>query len=151
MPGTSSTRSTRFAREPNSPTHLAAVFSPTPGMLGRLSEGSPRSAAKSGYWAGVSAYLACTDSGVNRVMSETPLTGYSTVTSGVTSWIASRSPVQMRTVMPCAVARVVRVAMTSSASKFTAVSDGIRSAPSTSRTSSTWPLNSSGALDRLAL
>ena len=43
--------------EPYSRTHLAAVFSPTPGMFGRLSLGSPRSAAKSGYCAGVEAVL----------------------------------------------------------------------------------------------
>ena len=54
LPLTSSTRSVSSASEPNSRTHLAAVFSPTPGMLGRLSLGSPRSAAKSGYWVGVS-------------------------------------------------------------------------------------------------
>ena len=57
LPLTSSTRSTSAASEPNSATHLAAVFSPTPGMPGRLSLGSPRSAAKSGYWAGVSPYF----------------------------------------------------------------------------------------------
>ena len=33
------------ASDPNSRTHFAAVFSPTPGIEGRLSEGSPRSAA----------------------------------------------------------------------------------------------------------
>ena len=47
---------------------------------------------------------------------ETPRTGYSSVTVSVTSWKASRSPVQMTTSMPCSVAWVVRVAMTSSAS-----------------------------------
>ena len=57
LPLTSSTRSTSSASEPNSVTHLAAVFSPTPGMLGRLSLGSPRRAAKSGYWAGVRPYF----------------------------------------------------------------------------------------------
>ena len=36
-----------------------------------------------------------------RASSETPLTGYSTVTSSLTSWSASRSPVQMSTCMPC--------------------------------------------------
>ena len=51
------------SRLPNSRIHLAAVFSPTPGMPGRLSHGSPRSAAKSGYCAGVSPYLASTSSG----------------------------------------------------------------------------------------
>lgn len=45
LPLTSSARSSRASREPNSRTHFAAVFSPMPGMLGRLSDGSPRSAA----------------------------------------------------------------------------------------------------------
>ena len=36
-----------FSNEPFSTIHLAAVFSPTPGTEGKLSLGSPRSAAKS--------------------------------------------------------------------------------------------------------
>ena len=44
--------------------HCAAVFGPTPGIPGRLSEVSPTSAASSGYRAGVTAYLASTASGV---------------------------------------------------------------------------------------
>ena len=75
LPFTSSTRSTSVASEPNSRTHLAAVFSPTLGMLGRLSDGSPRSAAKSGYCTGVRPYFASTSSGVNRVSSDTPRFG----------------------------------------------------------------------------
>ena len=66
LPFTSSTRSTSASSEPYSTIHLAAVFSPTDGILGRLSLGSPRSAAKSGYCAGVSPYLSCTASGVIR-------------------------------------------------------------------------------------
>ncbi|COW59362.1 Uncharacterised protein [Mycobacterium tuberculosis] len=54
---------------------MAAVFSPTPGMPGRLSLGSPRSAAKSGYCLGVSPYFSTTASGVKRVSSLTPLRG----------------------------------------------------------------------------
>ena len=42
----------RVSRSPYSLTSLAAVFSPTPGTPGRLSEGSPRSAASSGYFSG---------------------------------------------------------------------------------------------------
>ncbi len=49
--------SSRCMKIPSSPPYveisLAAVFSPTPGTPGRLSLGSPRSAAYSGYWAGV--------------------------------------------------------------------------------------------------
>ena len=59
LPFTSSTRFTRFSSEPNSTIHFVAVFSPTPGIDGRLSLGSPRRAAKSGYWAGVSPYFSC--------------------------------------------------------------------------------------------
>ncbi|SLI40586.1 Uncharacterised protein [Mycobacteroides abscessus subsp. abscessus] len=45
LPLTVSTLSTSVARSPYSRIHFAAVFSPTPGMPGRLSLGSPRSAA----------------------------------------------------------------------------------------------------------
>ena len=75
LPLTVSTCSASALSEPNSRTHFAAVFSPTPGMFGRLSLGSPRSAAKSGYCAGVRPYFSCTASGVNRVMSLTPRRG----------------------------------------------------------------------------
>ncbi|COZ18715.1 Uncharacterised protein [Mycobacterium tuberculosis] len=44
-------------------------------MPGRLSLGSPRSAAKSGYCLGVSPYFSTTASGVKRVSSLTPLRG----------------------------------------------------------------------------
>ncbi len=75
LPLTSSARSTSSANDPNWVIHLAAVFSPTPGMPGRLSDGSPRRAAKSGYCCGVSPYFSSTFSGVKRVSSETPLVG----------------------------------------------------------------------------
>ena len=58
---------------------------------------------------------------------------------------------QIITSMPSASARVVRVAITSSASKFSAVSTSMRSAPSTSLISSTWPLKSAGEVDLFAL
>ena len=48
LPLTSPTRSTSSASEPNSTIHLDAVFSPTPGMLGRLSLGSPRTRGEVG-------------------------------------------------------------------------------------------------------
>ncbi|SHT68894.1 Uncharacterised protein [Mycobacteroides abscessus subsp. abscessus] len=67
--------STSSWSDPYSRIHLDAVFSPTPGIPGRLSLGSPRSAAKSGYWEGVSPYFSTTASGVNRVRSLTPLRG----------------------------------------------------------------------------
>lgn len=112
--------------------HFAAVFSPTPGMPGRLSEGSPRRAAKSGYWAGVNPYFSNTFSGVKRVSSETPLVGYSTVVCSLTSWKESRSPVTISTSKPSASAWVARVAITSSASK---PSTAKRAAPIASRSS----------------
>ena len=45
LPGTSSTWATSSSSEPNCRIHFAAVFSPTPGIPGRLSDGSPRRAA----------------------------------------------------------------------------------------------------------
>ena len=42
----------RASRSPYSLISLAAVFSPTPGTPGRLSDGSPRSAASNGYFVG---------------------------------------------------------------------------------------------------
>ena len=55
--------------------HLAAVFSPTPGIDGKLSLGSPRNAAKSGYCSGVIPYFSETASGVMRAISLTPRFG----------------------------------------------------------------------------
>lgn len=75
LPLTSSARATSCSKEPNWLIHFAAVFSPTPGIPGRLSDGSPRRAAKSGYCCGVSPYFSSTFSGVKRVSSETPLVG----------------------------------------------------------------------------
>ena len=81
--------------------HLVAVFSPTLGTDGRLSLGSPRRAAKSGYWAGVRPYFASTAAGVIRARSETPLRGYRTVVSSSTSWNVSRSPLMISVSNPC--------------------------------------------------
>ena len=49
FPPTLSTLEINSLSDPYSMIHLAAVFSPTPGIDGRLSLGSPRRAAKSGY------------------------------------------------------------------------------------------------------
>ena len=68
-----------FSRLPYSAIHFAAVFSPTPGIDGKLSLGSPRKAAKSGYCAGVNPYFSITASGVIRARSVTPRFGYKTV------------------------------------------------------------------------
>ena len=63
--------SSTWSKTPSSPPYivisLAAVFSPTPGTPGRLSLGSPRSAAYSGY---------CAD--VTPVRSTIPASSYST-------------------------------------------------------------------------
>ena len=85
-------------------------------MPGRLSLGSPRSAAKSGYCAGVSPYFSLTVAGVKRVISVMPRLVISTVTRSETSWSTSRSPLTMSTSMSCAAACVASVAMRSSAS-----------------------------------
>ena len=69
----------------------------------------------------------------------------------MTSWNASRSPEQISTSKPSASACVVSVPMTSSASKPSFSTVAMHSAASTSLTSATWPENSSGDLDRLAL
>ena len=53
--------------------------------------------------------------------------------------------------MPAAVAWVVTVAMTSSASNPSTIIDGMRSASRTSRISVTWPRKSSGVSLRPAL
>ena len=65
---------------------------------------------------GPTPYFASTASGVIRARSDTPLTGYSTVTWSETSCSVSRSPEQISTSIPLSTAWVVRVAMTSSAS-----------------------------------
>ena len=67
--------------DPYSAIHFVAVFSPTPGIEGKLSLGSPRSAAKSGYCSGVSPYFSKTAEGVISANSLTPFFGYKTVTS----------------------------------------------------------------------
>ena len=104
------------ARLPYWRIHFCAVFSPTPGTPGRLSDGSPRSAAKSGYCAGVRPYFSFTASGVKRCSVDTPRMGYSTVVESLTSCSASRSPVTMKVSKPSGRASVAKVAMMSSAS-----------------------------------
>ena len=151
LPLTSPTRSTSSASEPNSTIHLDAVFSPTPGMLGRLSLGSPRRAAKSGYWAGVRPYFSISSPGVNRVVSVTPRAVFSTVTRSLMSWNASRSPVTITTSMSSAAAWVASVAMRSSASYPASDTRGMPSASSTSKIRLSWLRKSAGVSRRLAL
>ena len=75
LPPTLSTFDKSSCSDPYSTTHFAAVFSPTPGIDGKLSLGSPRRAAKSGYCAGDIPYFSCTASGVIRAKSLTPRFG----------------------------------------------------------------------------
>ena len=117
FPPTESIFSINFSRLPYSAIHFAAVFSPTPGIEGKLSLGSPRKAAKSGYCAGVNPYFSMTASGVIRARSVTPRFGYKTVVFELISWKESRSPVQIKTSNPSDSARLASVAMMSSASK----------------------------------
>ena len=151
LPLTSSTRLTRSSSEPNSLTHLVAVFSPTPGMPGRLSLGSPRMAAKSGYCWGVSPYFSSTAAGVKRDMSVMPRRVIRTVTWSSTSCSTSRSPVTISTSMPSFSARVASVAITSSASNPAALSRAMPSASSTSKIRLSWLRKSSGRLPPVRL
>ncbi len=70
----SSSRARRVSRSPYWLTSLAAVFSPTPGTPGRLSEGSPRRAARSAYGSGGTP-VRCFDAGlvVEGVVAHPPL------------------------------------------------------------------------------
>ena len=61
-----------FFTDPKCRSSALRRVSPSPGMPGRLSLGSPRSAANSGYCAGVRPYFSSTASGVILRMSETP-------------------------------------------------------------------------------
>ena len=103
--------------EPYSRTHFAAVFSPTPGMPGRLSLGSPRSAAKSGYCAGLRPYFASHLLGrePGHLAHAAPRVQHGDV---VVDQLAARRGRRCRSARRCpaAVACVVTVAMTSSAS-----------------------------------
>ena len=98
---------------------LAAVFSPMPGTPGRLSLGSPRSAAYSGYCAGVTPG-ALDDAGlvVERVVGDAALVvEHLDVRVVRRAGTQSRSPVTITTSMPVGRgAASASVAMTSSAS-----------------------------------
>ena len=120
-------------------------------MLGRLSLGSPRIAAKSGYCSGVRPYFSRTASGVNRVISLIPRRVISTVTSPETSCSTSRSPLTMSTSMSCPAACVASVAMMSSASKPGLESRWTPSTSSTSKMRLSWLRKSAGVSRRFAL
>ena len=140
-----------FSRLPYSAIHFAAVFSPTPGIDGKLSLGSPRNAAKSGYCAGVKPYFSTTASGVIRARSVTPRFGYNTVVFELISWKESRSPVQIKTSKPSASARLASVAMMSSASNPSTAKCLMPNPWTRSKRKLVCDLNSSGVADRFAL
>ena len=116
LPPKVSTLASSSLSEPKSTIHFAAVFSPTPGTDGKLSLGSPRSAAKSGYCSAVIPYLSMIAWGVIRAISLTPRLGYKMVVAELTNWKLSLSPVQINTSHFSFSACFVIVAIMSSAS-----------------------------------
>ena len=151
LPLTLSTSLIKAVSEPKSTIHLVAVFSPTPGIDGKLSLGSPRRAAKSGYCSGVKPYFVSTASGVIRDKSLTPRLGYKTVVFSLTNWKESRSPVQISTCNFSFPAFTLSVAMMSSASKPSWANWRIPNALTNSLRKDICERNSSGVLARLAL
>ena len=94
FPFSSSVRASSSSTEPNSWTSLAAVFSPTPGTPGMLSEVSPLSATYSRYFDGGSPKRSSTAASSIRAMSEIPRRLNRTAEAAVrTSWKKSRSAV----------------------------------------------------------
>ena len=85
LPDISSACLISSSKFPYSLIHLTAVFSPTLGTDGKLSDGSPLKAAKSGYCSGVNSYFSNTAAGVIRAISETPFLAYKTVIESLTS------------------------------------------------------------------
>ena len=86
-----------------------------------------------------------------RTMSEVPLRGNSTCTTGSrTSWNRSRSPVTIAT-RSSGPAAVASVPITSSASVPAASATGRPAASSTERMMVNWPGSSGGSSARLAL
>ena len=87
LPGTLSALATRPSRPLNSLIHLVAVFSPTPGIPGRLSLLSPRSCEIRVAFGAVHTFLH--GRRIHPRQFDTPRFGYSTVMSRSTSWKAS--------------------------------------------------------------
>ena len=151
LPPTLSTLASNAFSDPYSAIHFAAVFSPTPGIEGKLSLGSPRRAAKSGYCAGVKPYFSSTASGVMRARSVTPRFGYRTVVFSLINWNESRSPVQINTSKPSASASLASVAIMSSASNPSTAKWRIPKPWTRSKRKLVCDLNSSGVAERFAL
>ncbi|MNP21292.1 hypothetical protein D3C76_1139040 [compost metagenome] len=106
---------------PPSPCSSAcAVFSPTPGTPGMLSEESPIKARKSMISSGGTPYLVTTSSGPRMVLVMVLIR----VIPGVTSCAMSLSPVLISTGRPSFSASRARVPMTSSASTPETASNG---------------------------
>ena len=114
---TSSRRLYNCSREPKVEINFEAVFSPTPGTPGMLSELSPLSDLKSTICSGVRPYRAKTRSGsYSTIASAPPLAVCIRCTFLVTSCSMSRSPETMCTSQPSRSAAVAMVPITSSAS-----------------------------------
>ncbi len=109
--------SSTVSRLPYCCSSFRAVFSPTPGTPGMLSDLSPISPLRSISPAGSSPYLSFTLLLSQSSKSDTPLLVYITFTLSLTSCRASRSPVTMSTSMPSCSPYRERVPITSSASK----------------------------------
>ncbi len=129
---------------PKSCTSFDAVFSPTPGTPGMLSDASPFRATYSRYFSGGRPNRSVTAASSYRTMSEIPFRLNITVMPGRTSWKKSRSAVTITVSMPRSRARTASVAMASSASCPSTSTIGIRSVSTTSRISGSCCLKSSG-------
>ncbi len=150
-PGTLSIFASTFSTDPNSAISFVAVFSPTPGTPGMLSDVSPIRPFRSTTCSGVTPYWAYSASWSNSAISEIPLRVSITFVAGPISCSASRSPVTMMTSWPAFAARQASVPMISSASKPASSSTAIPIAASSSRTSGNCSASSVGVALRWAL
>ena len=116
FPRSSSACSSSSSTEPYSWISFAAVFSPTPGTPGMLSDGSPFNATYSRYFDGGTPNRSSTPASSYRTMSEIPRRLNITWMPGRTSWKKSRSAVTITASIPCSAARTARVPIASSAS-----------------------------------
>ena len=82
------------------PARSRALFSPMPFAPGNPSEGSLRSAMKSGTWSGRIPYRTFTSAASTRAGGAPPFCNMSTVMRSFTDWYMSRSPVTTSAVPP---------------------------------------------------
>ena len=114
---TLSTFAMRFSTLPYSKISLVAVFSPTPGIPGILSDWSPIRPLKSMNWVGVKPYLSIMACRSYRSNSETPLRVRMIFVISVANCSSSLSPVMMSGSIPQDSASFAIVPIRSSASK----------------------------------